>query len=207
MLQPGNMLYIISIRGDNREVIQSAKRQSNNMSELVDVLKKTKKEENEKKNRIDSGIIKLLLVIGAVLLAFFIVFGTVFSSVYFQRLYWDYVGELSSSTVYAFEHEGVTATVGEDSYVITGNQVYVFYKKLSNAEFGKSQKGFSEDAESISVDFGNGSSLRMWEAPRGERAKDILYVHYTNTEGRVYKCNAEGITLDDWKLFIQQNGQ
>lgn len=177
------------------------------MNEIVDVLKNTKKEESEQQKRIDSGMVKLLLIIGAVLLAFVIVFGTAFSSIYFKRLYWDYVGELSSSTVYAFEHDGVTATVGEDAYVITGNKVYVFYKKLSNADFGRMQKGFSQDEEHITVEFGDGSALKIWQAPKGESTKDILYVHYTNTEGRVYKCNVEGIALDDWRLFLQQNGK
>lgn len=122
-------------------------------------------------------------------------------------MYWDYVGELSNSTIYAFKHEGVIVKDSDASYVIKGNKVYVFYKKLSNADFGKIQSGFSEDAESISMDFGNGSSLRMWQAPKSESNKKVLYVHYNNTEGRVYKCNVEGITLDDWRLFVQQNAR
>ena len=152
-------------------------------------------------------MIKLLLTIGAVFLAFFIVFGTVFASVYFKRLYWDYVGELSNSTIYAFKHDGAIVEDGEDLYVIKGSKVYVFYKKLSNADFGKLQKGFSEDAESISVDFGNGSSLRMWQAPKGNSYKDILFVQYINTKGRVYKCNVEGTTLEDWRIFAQENSR
>ena len=177
------------------------------MNDIVEVLKNTKKEEIKKKKSIDNGMIKLLLMIGAVFLAFFIVFGTVFSSIYFKRLYWDYVGELSNSTVYAFKHDGVIVEDGTDTYVIKGNKVYVFYKKLSNADFGKSQKGFSEDAESISVDFGNGSSLKMWQAPKDKSNKNILYVHYVNTKGRVYKCNVEGITLENWRLFALQNAK
>ena len=176
------------------------------MNEIVEVLKNTKKEEQNKKS-LDNGMIKLLLAMGAVFLAFFIVFGTVFASVYFNRLYWDYVGELSNSTIYAFKHNGVIVEDGEDAYVIKGDKVYVLYKKLSNAEFGRVQNGFSKDADTISVDFGNGSSLRMWQAPKGNSYKDILYVHYTNTEGRVYKCNVEGTTLKDWRMFARENAR
>ena len=175
------------------------------MNDIVEVLKNTKKEEFKKKKSIDNGMIKLLLSIGAVFLAFFIVFGTVFSSVYFKRLYWDFVGELSNSTIYAFENEGVIVEDREDTYVINGSKVYVFYKKLSNADFGRMQKRLPKDAESIRVDFGNGSSLRMWQAPMIENSKKILYVHYTNADGRLYKCNVEGVTLEDWRTFIQEN--
>lgn len=175
------------------------------MNDIVEVLKNTKKEEQNDNQRLDNGMIKLLLMIGAVFLAFLIVFGTLFYSIYFKRLYWDYVGELSNSTIYAYENDGVILEDNEKSYVIKGSQVYVFYKKFSNAKFGRVQKGFDKDAESISVDFGNGSGLRMWDAPKEESFRKILYVHYTNTKGRLYKCNVEGITLEDWKLFAQQN--
>lgn len=175
------------------------------MNDIVEVLKNTKKEDVKENKRLDNGMIKLLLTIGAVFLAFFIVFGTVFSSIYFKRLYWDFVGELSNSTIYAFHNEGVIVEDGADTYVIKGSKVYVFYKKLSNADFGRMQKKLSKDAESIGVDFGNGSSLRMWQAPMGENSRKIMYVHYTNADGRLYKCNVEGITLEDWRTFAQQN--
>lgn len=175
------------------------------MNDIVEVLRNTQKEDQNKNRRLDNGMIKLLFTIGAVFLAFFIVFGTVFSSIYFKRLYWDYVGELSNSTIYAFKNDGVIVEDGVDTYVIKGNKVYVFYKKLSNADFGRRQKRLSKDAESIGVDFGNGSSLRMWQAPMGKSSKKILYVHYTNEEGRLYKCEVEGVTLEDWRRFIQEN--
>ena len=177
------------------------------MNDIVEVLKNTKKEYIKENKRLDNGMAKLLLCLGAVFLAFFLVFGTVFSSVYFNRLYWDYVGELSNSTIYAFNHNGVIVEDGQNTYAIKGSQVYVFYKKLSNADFGRSQRGLSKEAESISVDFGNGCSLRMWQAPKGDSHKKILYVHYTNTDGRLYKCNVEGVSLEDWRLFIQENAK
>lgn len=176
------------------------------MNEVVNLLKNTNKDELNNRKRIDNDMIKLLLVIGAVFLAFFVVFGTVFSSVFYKRLYWDYVGELSKSTVYAFNNHGVTVTVEEEIYEITGNKVYVFYNRLSNADFGRMQTGFSKDAESLKVDFGDGSSLSIWQAPR-EVGKKLLYVHYTNREGRIYKCNVEGMTLEDWKLFVLENAK
>lgn len=177
------------------------------MNDIVEVLKNTKKEEVKENKRLDNGMVKLLLCLGAVSLAFFIVFGTVFYSVYFKRLYWDYVGELSNSTIYAFKHNGVIVEDGEETYTIKGGKIYVFYKKLSNADFGRSQSGLSKESEHISVDFGNGSRLKMWQAPKGDSYKKILYVHYTNTNGRLYKCNVEGSSLEDWRLFVQQNAR
>lgn len=49
------------------------------MSDIVEVLRNTKKEEQNAS--LDNGMIKLLLSIGAVFLAFFIVFGTVLLSI------------------------------------------------------------------------------------------------------------------------------
>lgn len=177
------------------------------MNDIVEVLKNTKKEGEKETNRLDNGMVKLLLCIGAVFLAFFLVFGTVFSSIYFKRLYWDYVGELSNSTIYAFNNNGVIVEDSENSYTINGSKVYVFYKKLSNADFGRNQRGLSKDAEFIRVNFGDGSSLKMWQAPKADSYKKILYVHYTNASGRVYKCNVEGTTLEDWKLFVRENAR
>ena len=176
------------------------------MNEVVDLLKNTKTDKLDKRKRIDNDMVKLLLCLGAVFLAFFLVFGMVFSAVYYKRLYWDFVGELSKSTVYAFENEGATVEIEDESYVIKDNKVYVFYKRLSIADFGKQQTGFVEDAESIKISFGDGSSLRMWQAPETVKKK-LLYVQYTNSAGRVYKCNVEGMTLEDWKMFVVENAR
>lgn len=176
------------------------------MNEVVNLLKNTKTEDLNKRKRIDSDMVKLLLCLGAVFLAFFIVFGMVFSSIFYKRLYWDFVGELSQSTVYAFENEGATVEIEDKTFVIKDSKVYVFYKRLSIADFGKKQTGFVEEEESIRITFGDGSSLRMWQAPEKVKKK-LLYVQYTNSRGRDYKCNVEGMTLEDWKTFVYENAR
>lgn len=174
------------------------------MSEIVELLKSTKKEGTAAPKTFDKSAIRLTAIISFVLILFIVAGYLIFTSVYLNRLYWDYVGELSNSTVYAYEHEGITVTDHEETYLITDSYVYVFYKKFSTGEFRKVNKNINSQLGSLHLEFGNGSNLDVWEVENASSSKDFLYLEYKNTKGRLYKCNVEGLTLETLRKFLAE---
>ncbi len=176
------------------------------MSEIVELLRNTKKEnELNKMQRPDVGTTRFVSIV-AIVIALFVIAGTmIVSSVYLKRLYWDYVGELSNSTVYAYEHEGISIIDGEKCYVVTGDSVYLFYKKFSNGDFLEVNKKVDTAAGSLSMDFGNESRLTIWNVDKSTTSKDLLYLEYVNTKGKIYKCNVEGVTMEGIREFLETN--
>ena len=180
------------------------------MSEIVELLRNTKKENTSKNpakaTKLDMSMTRFIAIV-SIVIALFVIAGTlIVSSVYLKRLYWDYVGELSNSTVYAYEHEGIEITDGDNIYVIAGDNVYLFYKKFSNGDFLEINKKIDTSAGSISMDFGNESHLTVWNVDKNTTSKDLIYLEYVNTKGKVYKCNVEGVTLNGIREFLEKPG-
>ena len=172
------------------------------MSEIVELLRNTKKENLVKAKKPDMSTTRFVVILSFVIALFVIAGSLIISSVYLKRLYWDYVGELSNSTVYAYEHEGIEIVDGSNTYEVAGESVYLFYKKFSIADFMEVNKTVAPSLGSLSMDFGNGSHMTLWEVSKETTSKDLLYIEYVNTKGKKYKCNVEGVTLKAIREFL-----
>lgn len=175
------------------------------MSEIVELLKNTKKENTAKIKKPDISTTRFVIIIGIVVTLFVLAGSLIFSSVYLKRLYWDYVGELSNSTVYAYEHDGIHIVDDDNTYVVSGDNVYLFYKKFSNGDFLEVNKEIDTTTGSLFMDFGNNSTLTIWEVDKNSTTKTLLYLEYVNTKGKTYKCNVEGVTLEGIREFLILN--
>lgn len=83
----------------------------------------------------------------------------------YQRNYWDYVGRLSNSTAYAYRNDTLQISVSGETRSLDKERAYQIYQLVSNAGEGRIQKALPSGAPSAILDYGNGSTLTVWEIP------------------------------------------
>lgn len=119
-----------------------------------------------------------------------------------QRAYWDYVEELSESTTHSYEQGGVWVTAGDETYLLTGEDVYIPYKLLGDITPGRPWEEEPAEAENILFTFADGTTLQIWSVPIEDSTKGFeygLYIRYCNSKGEVYQFDLDGMTIRDVK--------
>ncbi len=127
------------------------------------------------------------------------VLGTLGYGMIRQRTYWSYVKGLARATTYAYIQDGVRVTEGECSYQLSGEDVYIPYQLLGDINPGRPWREEPVNRDTILFDFGDGSSLQIWDVPMEDGTKGYeygLYVRYCNQSGKIFQFDLDGITLD-----------
>lgn len=115
-----------------------------------------------------------------------------------QYRFRGFVKDMMSSTLYAREHGGVTCTLEGEDLPLTSNQVSGIYQTLTVAGGGKTRKELPE-AEELVIDFGDGSSLRLWGTkivePNEKKLVNGVVVSYVDQEGKTFSYDTDQIDL------------
>ena len=172
------------------------------MREAIEALKKIrarrygKRCENWKERVV---FILLWLFVASIFLS---VLGLLGVGMFRQRVYWSYVKGLSRATTYAYTQGGVQVTEGENSYLLTGEDVYIPYQLLGDINPGRPWREEPIGRDTILFDFGEGSSLQIWGGPIEDSSKGALYgiyVRYCSQEGKTFQFDVDGVTITDIK--------
>lgn len=117
---------------------------------------------------------------------------------YYQRQYWDYVGHLSDSTVYAYRNDGLRVIAGEESLTAEGDAVYALYNAVWAAGKGRPQRKTPQRAPDVKFSFGDGSFLSAWGVPvknsRLDREDGVLIL-FTGKGGYSYCYDTDMLSI------------
>jgi len=105
-----------------------------------------------------------------------------------------FVGKLSASTTYAYKNDGLIATVNGKSFQVSEENMYGIYAYISLNKSGRESKKVPE-GEPVTLDYGNGTMLRLWDIPAGE-GHHYLFIQYTDIKGEIYSYISFKTTLD-----------
>lgn len=153
-----------------------------------------------KKKRFDISFLVLVMI---PIISIVIFVGSIGYAVYSQRQYWNYVEDLSASTVYAYEHEGLKVTRGEETFSVTGDKVYRPYQVISEGGQGKPRRKVLRKNPDLKIEFGDGSKMLLWHVP--VKNADTLdgygmLIRYENAEGKIYCYDTDKIFLDSFNF-------
>ena len=111
-------------------------------------------------------MIRILLTLAGIVL----VFGVVILSwaVRYHVQYRDFVSRLSNSVTYAYSHHSLHGDAGDETPVwVKGENVYQLYNYILVNGEGKVIRKLPETTPGIDLDFGDGSSLKVWDDESG----------------------------------------
>ncbi len=170
------------------------------MSEAIEALKNIRAGHYGKRCRNWKESIIYILLSFFVVAIFLSVLGLLGYGMLRQRAYWTYVEELSGSTTYAYTRDTLRVTEGENSYLLTGEEVYIPYRLLGDIVPGRPWREEPTGRDTIHFDFGDGSSLQIWDVPIEDSTKGYeygLYVRYCNQKGKTFQFDLDGVTITD----------
>lgn len=121
-----------------------------------------------------------------------------------KRRFWACVEELSASTVYAYEHDGLKVTNNTETFFVTGDQVYRPYHVITVGGPGKPQRKVPKGKPDLEIDFGDGSKMSLWEV-KVKNAKTAsglgLFVCYENPDGKIYRYDTDKIFVSNFNFY------
>ena len=138
------------------------------------------------------------IAVAACVLIFAVVLGGFLWGLHYQMCYRQFVGDLSNSTVYAYERQSLQAQVDGELLRVSGENMYGIYRYIISAGAGRVTRTLPE-AEGVLLDYGDGSTLELWDvdsegyAPVRERS---LLLCYTDTQGSAYIYATDKLTLE-----------
>lgn len=159
---------------------------------------------NAKKMRHDPLTIILVLIAVGLILSFVILVFHWFNN---DRLYDDYVSDLSQSTVTVNESGLLLADIDGETCTLSVDTVYGLYQKLT---YSKQLRHSSDmpDGDGITVEYGDGSVLRIlytdidiasWTRNTG------IFVSYTNPDGDEFSYITDRLQYDDLVSYLKEN--
>lgn len=111
----------------------------------------------------------------------------------YERDFRSFIAQLSTDTVYAYEQDALVVTQDGVTRQGEGKGGYTLYGCIVRAGVGKPRTDLPAE-EPITVNYGNGSSLQLWEVPmpeRGARHPRGVLVHYTAPDGSQYTYDSD----------------
>lgn len=103
----------------------------------------------------------ILVAVPVVLIAVMISLCVRFSA--FYPAYWRYVGKLSDSTYYAYQNGTLKARIDGETVQVDKRKAYDIYNYLTIDGIGYHKKKIPSADCDLSVDYGNGGTLSVWE--------------------------------------------
>lgn len=161
------------------------------MADLYTNVTKVKPNRSGKSLKIALVLAILLLVVSA---------GLILWGVRYHRVYQGYVSELSTSTTYAYSHHSLHGQVaGAKTPVwVSGENVYKLYNYIVLSGSGREKSTLPEGDPAISLDYGDGSSLTIWEVPAegyGVSKENSLFLSFQRDNGYRYAYTTNKMSL------------
>lgn len=151
---------------------------------------------NIRKDRKGNRDVSLVAIIMAILVIAVVVLVAVTWCMGYRRRFNVFVGNLSNSTTYAYEHESLTARIDGRLYKISEENMYGIFAYIALNKSGRESREIPE-GEPVALEYGDGSVLRLWDRPFDKRATGhTLFLQYTDTDGKVYSYISYKMTLD-----------
>ena len=114
----------------------------------------------------------------------------------------EFLGDLSDSTQYAMEHKRLYLTVEGETFLVLPKNYKKFYNTVAIAGSGRPAAAPDREAD-IKLDFGDGSTLELWEAKvknaRNNRGIGMV-VQYTGREGATYTYDTDRLRPEKFPL-------
>ena len=114
----------------------------------------------------------------------------------------EFLGDLSDSTQYAVENKCLYLTVEGETFLVLPKNYKKFYNTVAIAGSGRPASAPEREAD-IKLDFGDGSTLELWEAKvknaRNNRGIGMV-VQYTDGEGNTYTYDTDRLRPEKFPL-------
>ena len=147
----------------------------------------------------------LWLLITVCVLVFGLVITPILWSCRFQLRYRDFISDLSNSTVYAYEHNGLRAEFDGQEVRISAENIYKVYAEIVNAGPGRLGKAPGEAPAAV-LDYGDGSRMEFWSVklvnPSNSREYG-LFLCYTSREGETYAYDTDHSSLEKMMQYLR----
>ena len=161
------------------------------MSEMYEFVRNSDRDSKRKGKRRREWLIAVLVIIAVAILA---VIGTlIWRKITAGNRFSDFCTELSESTEYAYRHRCATADVGEGPYKLSRDIVYELYQCVCVYGPGH-EAGSPPTGDSVTVDYGDGSSMRLVQTGEGEEAR--LYFSFSGADGYSHCFYTEYVKLN-----------
>ncbi len=167
------------------------------MRENLVVFKNVQDNKSKRKYRNNKSLIVWIASISVCVFVLGIMLGTIALGVIRNRQYWSYVNDFSNSTSYAYKKGSMKVNDQGDNYILIGDAVYIPYNFLHHLKMGRPWEEVPEGSETIQFDYGNGSTLQIWdvEVKNAKRGTRGLYIKFINSEGKVYQFDVDGASV------------
>ena len=144
--------------------------------------------------------VRILLTLAVLVLAFGVVILS--WSVRYHVQYRDFVSRLSNSVTYAYSHHSLHGDAGEAMPVwVRGENVYQLYNYILVNGEGKVIRRLPETTPGIDLDFGDGSTLKVWDDESGGAV-----LCYTDDAGQ-YAFVAKAASMESMQInFLSLSG-
>lgn len=156
----------------------------------------------------------LLIAICIPIVIFGILAGSVLYFYHCERQYKAFIRDLSASTAYAYEHNGIivsgtpeafvmTGNTGHDSFLVTDDMLYRPYQLLSGGGQGRPRYRLPKESSDLTIDFRDGSTLQIWNTPVKNAGTGDGYgilVRFKKKNGRAYSYDTDKIRFSQFSF-------
>lgn len=117
----------------------------------------------------------------------------------------SFLGELSSATIHAYATVGVRVEDGEETFTLTGEDVYIPYNALANAGPGPLGEELPAGGDTLRFDYGKGIVLQVWTVPMTGAAlrEEGLFVHFSGLRGARFDYTTDRFTVEDLRILCR----
>lgn len=161
--------------------------------------------ENQRRRRTEVAL-PVAVAIVALLFALFI--GFIVWSCYSELRFRGYVSDLSNSTVYAYNGDGLTVTYGDVTYVVEGDGVYSFYTLVVGMGSGQVHRSVPAEEPELTLDYGNGSYVQLWSTVITSQTNGDMSgstICYVNQDGAAYVYDTENIHVRNLNNILRRS--
>lgn len=142
------------------------------------------------------------LLVCAVIFA--LILGLIGFAGWYQLRFRAFVGNLSDSTTYAYQHDCLRAELDGQSVQVSGDELYQIYAVISNA--GPGRLGWApEEAPAALLDYGDGSYMQLWSVKLDNSSTSReygLFLRYVDQEGRAYAYATDQLSLGEVTVYL-----
>lgn len=115
--------------------------------------------------------------------------------------YRTYVEKLSDSTIYAYNNRSLYAVMDGEVRWINLKNDYKIYTYITVSGRGVEQYRIPEEEPAITLDYGNGSSLKLWDLEPVEGSRTHrLFLEFEDSTGYSYAYTSEAMDLEAIKI-------
>lgn len=168
------------------------------MSDLYAKVTRTKGPDQPSKRRRGAGIYIALVCAVIVLIVLFLILLRVFS---LRPQFSDFVADLSNSTSFTYRRDTLRAEFDGQTVSITGENAYAVYNTLTVRTPSGFLRSVPDGEPDITLDYGNGSILRLWASDRAGRPYGIR-LSFTSGDGDQYLFRMDSVDMGSLRNML-----